>query len=105
MARPEGLPPPSMYITPCVPAWARPTHVPRRATPHRPWRAARLPPSLVGRLDDLFNTPVGHEPEERDGNIEHDRNPRLNKGHQNRRGIDREGKLGFQIASDGARQS
>lgn len=31
---------------------------------------------LVGRLDDLFNTPVGHKPEERDGNIERDRDRR-----------------------------
>ncbi len=28
-------------------------------------------PSLVGRLDDLFNAAVGHKPEEGDGNIEH----------------------------------
>jgi hypothetical protein len=37
-------------------------------------------PRRVGHLDDLFNTPVGHKPEERDGNIERDRDPRLNEG-------------------------
>jgi hypothetical protein len=47
-------------------------------------------PRLVGRLDDLFNAPVGNKPYERNSNIEYDRDPRLNKGQQNRRGVDRE---------------
>jgi hypothetical protein len=63
-------------------------------------RSAQLPmergdrhataPSLVGRLDVLFDTPVGNKPNERNSNIEHDRDPRLNKGKQNRRGVERE---------------
>ena len=62
------------------------------------------PPSLTGS-DDRLNAPVGHKPQERNGNIECDRDPWLNKSKPDRHGVDREGKLGFQIASDGAGQS
>jgi hypothetical protein len=90
MARPEDLAPPSIHVMPYVPAWARPTHVPRAAQRLIGRREQHTAPNLVGRLDVLFDTPVGHKPYERNSNIEHDRDPRLNKGKQNRRGVDRE---------------
>ena len=70
------------------------------------WTAdwASPPPSLTGS-DDRLNAPVGRKPHERNGNIECDRDPWLNKSKPNRHGVNREGKLGFQIASDSTCQS
>ena len=69
-----------------------PDAVPRRAKPHRPRQAAShgAAQRLVARLGDLFNAPVGNKPYDRNSNIEYDRDPRLNKGQQNRRGVERE---------------
>jgi hypothetical protein len=42
---------------------------------------------IVYRSNDVLNPPVRHEPQERNSNIEHDRDPRLNEGKPHRRSV------------------